>query len=361
MGHHKGSTLGLLGNLHSPYASGMTKRTHRSLAVASITVGALIASACGGDDGNSITVYSGRSDGLIQPIIDRFEEESGINVQVKYGDSADLALLINEEADANRAEADIYLSQSPGSIGFVDENLAQIPESTLDLVDVGTRDDDGRWVGLSGRQRVVVYNTDAVEPADLPDSIFELVIDERWRGQIGVAGGNGSFQDFVTAMRFTQGEEVTTQWLSDLDALDPVAYANNNAIVTAVGRGEVDIGLVNHYYNFRQLAENPDQPSANHVFAPGDPGSTLIVTGAAIVAGSDKADLANQFLEFMLSDEGQQYFATETFEYPLVPGQPTAGNVPPTDFGDVGSIDLDELAGGLGQTRALIEAAGLES
>ncbi|BAN01833.1 extracellular solute-binding protein [Ilumatobacter coccineus] len=339
----------------------MKLRTHRSFALIGVAVAALVASACGGDDGNSITVYSGRGNSLIQPIIDRFEEESGIDVKVKYGDSADLALLINEEADAGRAEADVYLSQSPGSIGFVDANLAQIPQATLDLVDPNTRDDDGRWVGISGRQRVLVYNTDDVDPAELPDSIFDLVADDRWAGEIGVAGGNGSFQDFVTAMRFTEGEDVAAAWLSDLAALDPVAYANNNAIVTAVGRGDVQVGLVNHYYNFRQLAENPDQPSANHVFADGDPGATLIVTGAAIVAGSDKADLADQFLQFLLSDEGQQYFANETFEYPLVPGQPTAGNVPPIEFGDVGSIDLDELEGGLGQTRAMIEAAGLES
>jgi iron(III) transport system substrate-binding protein len=339
----------------------MKLRTHRSFALVGVVVAALVASACGGDDGNSITVYSGRGNSLIQPIIDRFEEESGIDVKVKYGDSADLALLINEEADAGRAEADVYLSQSPGSIGFVDANLAQIPQATLDLVDPNTRDDDGRWVGISGRQRVLVYNTDDVDPAELPDSIFDLVADDRWAGEIGVAGGNGSFQDFVTAMRFTEGEDVAAAWLSDLAALDPVAYANNNAIVTAVGRGDVQVGLVNHYYNFRQLAENPDQPSANHVFADGDPGATLIVTGAAIVAGSDKADLADQFLQFLLSDEGQQYFANETFEYPLVPGQPTAGNVPPIEFGDVGSIDLDELEGGLGQTRAMIEAAGLES
>lgn len=246
-------------------------------------------------------------------------------------------------------------------MGFVDSNLAQLPEATLALVDDGARDNDGRWVGISGRQRVLVYNEDLVDPAELPDSIFDLVADDRFQGQIGVAGGNGSFQDFVTAMRFTQGEDVAAQFLTDLNALDPVAYANNNAIVTAVGRGEVQVGLVNHYYNFRAQAENPDVASANHVFAPGDAGGTLIVTAAAVVDGSDKVEQATQLIDFLLSEEGQTYFAEETFEYPLVPGIPTAGNVPETEFGDVGSIDLDELEGGLEQTRQMIADAGLES
>jgi iron(III) transport system substrate-binding protein len=332
----------------------------RSLVLLSTASIAVAATACGGDDGDSITLYSGRSDGLIQPLIDRFEEQSELKVEVKYGDTADLALLISEEVDAGRVEADVYLSQSPGAMGFLDDDLAQLPQATLELVTPATRDDDGRWVGISGRQRVLVYNSDDVDPADLPDSVFGL-IDERWRNQIGVAGGNGSFQDFVTAMRFTEGEDVTAQWLSDLNELDPVAYPNNNSIVAAVGRGEVQVGLVNHYYNFRALAENPDVASVNHLFAPGDPGSTLIVTAAAIIEGSDKADMANQFIEFLLSDEGQTYFAEETFEYPLVPGTATAGNVPEIEFVDVGSLDLDELEGGLERTREIIADAGLES
>jgi iron(III) transport system substrate-binding protein len=334
--------------------------TRRLFTVATIAALGVATTACGGDD-DSITLYSGRSESLIQPIIDDFVEETDIDVNVKYGDTAELALLIEEEANAGRAEADVYISQSPGAMGFIDSDLAQLPEATLDLVDPGMRDDDGRWVGLSGRQRVLVYNTDTVDPSTLPDSIFELVTDDQFQGQVGVAGGNGSFQDFVTAMRFTEGEDVAEQFLADLAALDPVPYANNNAIVTAVGRGEVQVGLVNHYYNFRALAENPDTPSANHVFAAGDPGATLIVTAAGIIEGSEKADKATQLINFLLSDEGQRYFADETFEYPLAPGVPTAGNVPPTEFADVGGIDLDELEGGLERTRQLIADAGLES
>lgn len=332
----------------------------RLFTAATIAAVGLAATACGGD-GDSITLYSGRSESLIKPIIDDFTEATGIDVDVKYGDTAELALLIDEEANAGRTEADVYISQSPGAMGFIDDALAQLPDETLALVDPGTRDDDGRWVGLSGRQRVLVHNTDTVDPSTLPDSIFDLVADDRFRGQIGVAGGNGSFQDFVTAMRFTEGEDVAERFLADLDALDPVPYANNNAIVTAVGRGEVQVGLVNHYYNFRALAENPNTPSANHVFEAGDPGATLIVTAAGIVEGSEKVDEATRLLDYLLSEDGQRYFADETFEYPLAPGIPTAGDVPPIEFGDVGSIDLDELEGGLERTRQLIADAGLES
>jgi len=349
-----------------PKLADMIKNYSRlSTSIASVIGLVVVATACGGDDDdNSITLYSGRSDSLLQPIIDRFEDETGIDVDVKYGDSADLALLIDEEASAGRTEADVYLSQSPGAMGFIDDALAPLPQSTLDLVDSTTRDDDGRWVGLSGRQRVLVYNTDLVDPSELPTSVFDLVADARWSDQIGVAGGNGSFQDFVTAMRFTEGEDATARFLGDLAALDPVPYQNNSAIVAAIGRGEVEVGLTNHYYNFRALDEAPnddDVASANHVFADGDPGATLIVSAAAILDGTDDADLAQQFIEYLLSNDGQTYFAEETFEYPLVPGVSPAGNVPPIEFTDVGAIDLEDLDGGLGRTREMIAAAGLES
>jgi iron(III) transport system substrate-binding protein len=234
----------------------------------------------------------------------------------------------------------------------------------LALVADNVRDDSGRWIGFSGRQRVLVYNTDAVDPADLPSSVFDMTGPE-WKGRVGVAPGNGSFQDFVTAMRATEGDATTLEWLKALDANDPVLYANNSAIVAAVGRGEVDTGLVNHYYNYRALVENPNQPSANHVFATDDPGAVLIITGAAILAGADDAGPAAQLIDFLLGSSGQQYFATETFEYPLAIGESPANNVPPIDFSsdvsNAGGIAFEDLAGGLEATRALIAESGLES
>ncbi|NND75010.1 MAG: extracellular solute-binding protein [Ilumatobacter sp.] len=351
----------------------------RRLLAATIGTLALLAAACGSDEpagdsgpsatggsgATSVTLYSGRTEDLVQPILDQFRAATGISVEVKYGDSADLALLIEEEAAADNVRADVFLSQSPGSLGFLEQNgrLAELPQSTLDLVPAAVRDDGGKWVGFSGRQRVVVYNSDLLSPADLPASVFDLT-DPAWKGRIGVAPSNGSFQDFVTAMRVTEGDDATLAFLEGLDANDPVLYPKNSAIVAAVGRGEVEIGLVNHYYNFRALEEDPSLPSANHQFAPDDPGSTLIITGAAIVDGTDRADVAAQLIDFLLSPTGQRYFAEETFEYPLAIGQSPATAIPPIDFGavgDVGGIAFEDLAGGLEATRALIATSGLES
>ena len=339
-----------------------TRSTVALRAIAIVGACAVSASACG-SDGADVTIYSGRSERLIQPLLDDFEEASGLSVEVKYGKSADLALLIEEEAAADGSKADVFLSQSPGSIGFLEQNdrLAGLPAATLALVPPSVSDDGGKWVGFSGRQRVLVYNTDQVNPADLPSSVFALT-DPEWSGRVGVAPSNGSFQDFVTAMRVTEGDEITAEWLADLNANDPKIYANNNAIVQAVGRGEVESGLVNHYYNYRALAENPNQPSANHNFAPDDPGSLLIVTGAAILATAEADEFAagTQLINFLLSSAGQQYFATETFEYPLATGEEPAGDVPPIDFADVGGIAYELLGGGLEQTRELIIDAGFD-
>jgi iron(III) transport system substrate-binding protein len=349
-----------------------TRRTPRRLFAIATSL-AIMAAACGedADDGSaaepdSATLYSGRTEELIQPILDDFTEATGISVNVKYGDSADLALLIEEEASADNVQADVFLSQSPGSLGFLEQNdrLAKLGDDVTSLVPDSVRDDDSRWVGFSGRQRVLVYNTDALTAADLPTSVFDLT-DPAWKGRIGVAPANGSFQDFVTAMRVTEGDDATLAFLEALDANDPVSYPKNSAIVAAVGRGEVDVGLVNHYYNFRALDEDPDQPSANHQFAADDPGSTLIITGAAILEGTDRASTASELIEFLLGADGQQYFATETYEYPLALGASPAANIPPIDFGadisNVGGIAFEDLAGGLEQTRKLIAESGLES
>lgn len=313
--------------------------------------------ACGGDDGR-LVIYSGRTRNLIDPLLQQFSEETGIAIDVVYDDSANLALAIDEEGEST--PADVFLSQSPGAIGYLEElgRLSTLPESLLELVPAELEAGDESWIGLSGRVRTLVYNTDLVDPADLPASVLDLA-GPQFAGQVAVAPTNGSFQDFVTALRFELGEDVAEEWLTGMADNDSPTYPNNLSIVQAVGRGEVPMGLVNHYYLHQLLAEDPDLAAANHFFPAGDMGSLLIVTAASIIEGSDRSEDAREFIEFMLSEQAQRFFADETFEYPLAAGVEASGSVPSLDDIPTTSVDLDELGGGLERTTELIEQSGL--
>lgn len=327
--------------------------------LATLCAVALVAPACSTDE-DRLTIYSGRTSDLIKPLLDQFSEETGTKIDVRYGDSADLALLIDEEGE--RSEVDVFISQSPGAVGFLDEAgvLGDLDPSVLELVDDDFRAGDGQWVGLSGRVRTLVYNTDLVEESELPDSVLDLTGDE-FAGRVAVAPNNGSFQDFVTAMRIELGDDVATEWLAGMVENGSPTYSNNTAIVEAVVRGEVPMGLVNHYYLERSLAEDPDLPAANHFFAEGDIGSLLITTATAILAGSEQSEDARSLVEFLLSEEAQQYFSEETFEYPLARGVTQAESVPPLESINKTTIDLDGLGGGLARTAELIQDSGLDS
>jgi iron(III) transport system substrate-binding protein len=320
---------------------------------------ALVAPACSTDE-DRLTIYSGRTRDLVEPLLDQFSEETGTKINVRYGDSADLALLIDEEGD--RSEVDVFISQSPGAVGFLDEQgvLSELDQSVLDLVDEDFRAGDGQWVGLSGRVRVLVYNTELVEESELPESVLD-VTSEEFAGRVAVAPNNGSFQDFVTAMRLELGDDVATEWLEGMASNDAPTYSNNTAIVEAVSRGEVPMGLVNHYYLERALNDDPDLPAANHFFAEGDIGSLLITTATAIIEGSEQPEDAQSLVEFLLSEEAQQYFSEETFEYPLARDVPQAESVPPLSSINTTTIDLDGLGGGLARTAELIQDSGLDS
>lgn len=335
------------------------RRARTSVAAfALVLVAALVAAGCTGSSGDRLTVYSGRTENLIGPLLDDFADETGIDIDVRYGQSADLALLIEQEGE--KSPADVFISQSPGALGFLESGgrLSELEEATLDLVEPEYRDPDGEWVGLSARVRVLVYNTDAVGEDELPESVFDLVDDE-YSGRIGVAPENGSFQDFVTGMRETIGDDETARWLEGMADNGAQTYANNTAILEAVARGEVDMGLVNHYYNERAKAEDPDTPTENAFFADGDVGTLVLVTGAGIVDTAQHTDDAEQLLTFLLSEDAQQFFAAETFEYPLAAGVAPTVELPPLAEIDAPPVTLGALGGDLATTREMISDSGL--
>jgi iron(III) transport system substrate-binding protein len=294
------------------------------------------------DTSQTLTIYSGRSESLVGPVIEQFQEASGIDVEVRYGTTSEMAATLLEEG--NKSPADVFFAQDPGGLGAVTDLLAPLPEDILGQVDGRFRAPNGRWVGISGRGRVIVYNTEAIKPEDLPQDLRGFT-DPQWKRRIGWAPTNGSFQTMVTAMRTAWGEEETRQWLEDILANEPVAYEKNTPIVAAVGAGEVDVGFVNHYYLYRFLKEEGESFPARNYFLPGGgPGSLVMVAGAGVVGSSDNQEAAHKFLRFMLSPVAQQYFATQTFEYPLVEGVRTQRELPPLAELNTIQVDLANLA-----------------
>lgn len=291
----------------------------------------------------SLVIYSGRGEELVGPIIEQFEKETGVDVQVRYGDTAELASTILEEG--RNSPADLFFAQDPGALGALSDAGAfrGLPGGILGRVPERFRSPAGEWVGTSGRARVVVYNTDNLKESDLPDSIFAFT-DPKWKGRIGWAPTNGSFQAFVTALRVLEGEDRAREWLEGIQANDPFVYPDNTSIVQAVGAGEVNVGFVNHYYLFRALEEQgEDFPARNYYLKNGDPGALILAAGAGILNTSQNPEAARGFIEYMLSEEAQQYFAEETFEYPLIKGVRPAKGLPPLSEIQSPKIDLSDL------------------
>ncbi len=320
-----------------------------------IAVGVIAVIAAGSDSGpaqastETLTIYSGRSESLVQPIIDRFSEDTGINVEVRYGDTAEMALAILEEGQ--NSPADLFFAQDAGALGALSKEgrLTTISDSLLERVDPAFRSESDDWVGITGRARVVDYNIHMVDKEDLPDSIWGFV-EPQWSGQIGWAPTNGSFQSFITAMRVLEGEERTKEWLEGIMANDPVAYPNNSGTVEGVSRGEVSVGFVNNYYLHRFQSTDPAYPVAHH-YTSNDAGSMVNIAGLAIVDTADNNTLAEQFIDYMLSEDAQRYFSSETYEYPLISGMSVLGpQLPLSEIDTPDGLDLadiDDLEGTL--------------
>lgn len=289
--------------------------------VAALSLATVAATAPG--QTTSLTIYSGREQALVKPIMDRFAKDTGIQLNVRYASSTALATALVEEG--RNSPADIYWSQEPGTLGLVGARglLARLPQATIGKVPSRFATPSRRWVGTSARSRVLVYNTDEVQAGELPASIWGLT-SSRWKGRIGLAPTNASFQAFLGATIHLFGEARVRAWLEGLEANDVRFYPNNTTVVQAVGRGDVEVGLVNHYYLYNLLASTPDLPVRNHWFRDGDPGNLVLAAGVGIVASTEKAAAAQRFVDFLLSKTGQRMIARGpgAAEYPLVKGVP---------------------------------------
>lgn len=337
----------------------------RHLLAGFVSVFLIAVIACGGDDGpgasadapagEPLIIYSGRSESLVGPVIKQFEDLTSIKVNVNYGSTGQLAATLLEEG--NRTPADIYFAQDPGGLGTVIDMLEVLPTDVLEPVPGWARSPDGKWIGISGRARVLVYNTETLSESELPASIWDLTAPE-WKGKIGWAPSNSSFQAMVTGMRRLWGEDKTREWLDGIMSNNPLTYPNNSTQVAATAAGEIEIGMVNHYYLYRFLTEEGEGFKARNWFTPeADPGSVVLVAGAGMLKTSDKKEAAQRFLEFMLSPVAQQYFATQTHEYPLTEGAIADRGLPPIGSITKPEVDLSSL-GDLENTQDLLRDVG---
>lgn len=306
----------------------------------------------------SLTVYSGRSETLVADLFSQFTSDTGINVEVRYGDSGELAGQILTEGDAT--PADVFFSQDAGALGAVSEAglFVELDDSVLNRVAAKYRSELNTWVGTSGRARVVIFNPTLV--ATPPTSIDDLV-DPQWSGKIGFAPTNASWQSFVTALRVLRGEDDARTWLEAFAANNPVAYEKNGAVRDAVNAGEVALGLVNHYYLYEKIAaEGAENVVAQNQYLPGDIGGLVNVAGIGALENSDNPEGSQCFASYLVSDVAQKYFVEKSFEYPLVDGVAPFDDLPTLAELDPPSIDLSDLQS-IAETQELLNDVGLLS
>lgn len=323
------------------------------LSLATLTACGIGASA---SDEDALVVYVGRDEELVAPLLEQFTEETGIELDARYAATPEQLALLMEEGDAT--PADVFFSQDAGALGALSATgaLRALPAEITDAVLPDFTSADDTWVGITGRARVFAYSSEALAPEELPTAVADFT-DPVWSGRVGVAPGNASFQAFVTGFRAAEGDAAALEWLQGMADNDVQTFESNTDALEAIEAGVIDVGLINHYYVLAQAAELGAENVVTELAFPeaGDPGALVNVTGAGVLSENPDAET---LVAFLVSEEAQQYFVENTFEYPLVEGVPTPEGLP-----ELASIrgpieDLAELED-LEASIELIEEAGL--
>jgi iron(III) transport system substrate-binding protein len=307
-------------------------------------------------DPSVLTIYSRERD-VAEPLFERFEQETGIQVRARWGDPVDLAEQII--SDGGNTPADVFYAPVSDALGALSAagRLATLSTAQLDWVPEAYRSPSGTWVGTTGRAHVVFYNTDNLSADDLPDSILGFA-DPAWRGRIAWDPTSRSLQDAVTALRQVEGEDVVRSWLGGIQAGKPAVLQGARPIVDAVSAGQIaDIGFGSHYYLYDAQADGAARNVAAK-FYPGDPGGLLNVAGIGIIKGTDNSAAASALVDFMLSETVQRVYADEANEIPLVKEMRPAGGIPTPDELAVPGLDLRRFEK-LDDARRLLVDAGV--
>jgi iron(III) transport system substrate-binding protein len=333
-------------------------RPRRAIAGLVSTLAAAVSLTGCSSDTETLTVYSAQHESLVRTMLEGFTEQTGIALEFRDANDSELANQIVQEGKAS--PADVFLTENSPSIDVVDRAglLAPVDDATLQQVEQQYRPESGNWVGFAARSTVLAYNPADVAEADLPASILDLAAPE-WQGRVGIAAGGADFQAIVSAVLALEGEDATRAWLTGLERNAEV-YASNSAVMKAVDEGEIDVGVMYHYYWYRDQAEGGllGDDAKLHFFGNQDPGAFLSISGAGVLASSDQKKAAQRLVEFLTSAAAQKRLAdSSALEYAVGNGVPSAEALPPLDSLQAPVVDPGTLNAPL--VTELMEDVGL--
>ena len=303
-----------------------------------------------------LVVYSGRGEALVDELLQQAEEELGFVIEVQYGSTSDLVTRLLTERE--QSPADVIFAQDSGHLGaLASQGMLQVlPDQILEKVQPDFRDENGMWLGTSGRLRTLVYNSEQFTPDQLPNSLKDLA-NPIWKGKLGWAPSNSSFQSHVSALRHLWGEEETKAWLLGVQANLPTVYPKNSPQVKAVDTGTLAIGWVNHYYLHK--LNKADTAAKNYSFPTKDAGNILMLSGVGVTTSSTQSKDALRFIEWLTSEVAQQWFAQITYEYPTLANISTHPDVPPLIIENLADLTQQNLSD-IGPTRMLLQELALQ-
>ncbi|WP_193598704.1 iron ABC transporter substrate-binding protein [Microbacterium sp. YJN-G] len=300
----------------------------------------------GAADADALIIYNAQHEQLTEEWTAVFTEETGIEVVLRNGGDSELGSQLVQEGDAS--PADVFLTENSPAMSLVEQAglLAPVDDATLEVVPQQFRPSSGAWTGIAARDTVLVYNPDLISEDELPDSIMQLQ-DPQWKGKWGAAPGGADFQAIVSAILATEGEEAAAAWLAGMQE-NAEKYRNNIVTMKAVNDGEVPMGIIYHYYWYRDQADTKESSgnTALHRFAAGDPGAFVSISGGGVLASSDHPEEAQQFLSWLVGESGQTILGEGySYEYPVASGIPPRSPLPPLESLGAPEIDPSVLNG----------------
>jgi iron(III) transport system substrate-binding protein len=312
----------------------------------------------GGSGATTLTLYNAQHEDLMQAVVDGFTEKTGIKVEFRSGDDAELANQIVQEGKAS--PADVFVTENSPSVQVVaDAGLfSPVGEAALAQVPEQYRPSSGSWVGFAARSTVLAYNPGLISESQLPASMMDLANPE-WKGKVGFPPGGADFQAIVSAVLSLRGEAATRTWLQGL-ADGKAIYQGNSAVMQAVNEGKIPVGIIYHYYWFKDQAESGANSNSVklHYFKNQDPGAFVSVSGAGVLASSGHQKEAQEFVQYLTSADGQRRLAESTaLEYAVANGAASADVLPPLSTLGAPTVDPGSLNGP--KVTELMQAAGL--